>query len=180
MQHVKKKSPRIIALLDRIERHYRRTTLKGLRKMARDQTHELPEYTNTWSKLSLMTPRKLWSVDYSRANRSVPDLMAWHRDRVFSEAYNQHSRTVPNFTRIDFRVPDASRPGDYVTIFNKVYIHIQYSGVSLHIAIQCFIGFILSKYMSGGEIPFLPSTHIIPTSTFLLARFPACRLQLPA
>ncbi|CAG8529899.1 7731_t:CDS:2 [Ambispora gerdemannii] len=81
-------------------------TLKRHKELIRatsikSQTHDLPEYTSSKTKLSLMVPHNIANSDYGKLNHSVPDLTARNRDSNFNRNYRKNNQTVPDLTRIE-------------------------------------------------------------------------------
>ncbi|CAI2166476.1 7591_t:CDS:2 [Funneliformis geosporum] len=75
--------------------------------------HDLPEYNTSKSKMSMLVPHSLSSVEYGRNNHSLPDLSIRYRHHQFNDAFLKNNMTVPNFTRIDSISKDEHQKSDF-------------------------------------------------------------------
>lgn len=83
------------------------------KKSLKNTKHDLPEYSTSKSKMSLLVPHNLSAVEYGKTNRSLPDLSVRSRHHKFNDVFHKNNMTVPDFTRIDSIYEDEPKKPDF-------------------------------------------------------------------
>ncbi|CAG8515043.1 15568_t:CDS:2 [Rhizophagus irregularis] len=83
------------------------------KKSLKNTKHDLPEYSTSKSKMSMLVPHNLSSVEYGKTNRSLPDLSVRYRHHNFNDVFHKNNMTVPDFTRIDSIYEDEPKKPDF-------------------------------------------------------------------
>ncbi|GES83027.1 hypothetical protein RCL_jg19954.t1 [Rhizophagus clarus] len=83
------------------------------KKSLKNSKHDLPEYSTSKSKMSILVPHNLSSVEYGKTNRSLPDLSVRSRHHNFNDVFHKNNMTVPDFARIDSIFKDEQKNPDF-------------------------------------------------------------------
>jgi hypothetical protein len=83
------------------------------KKSLNDTKHDLPEYNKSKSKMSMLVPHNLSSVEYGKNNHSLPDLSVRHRHHKFNNVFHKNNMTVPDFTRVGSLLKNVPKKPDF-------------------------------------------------------------------